>query len=37
VIIGRLIPSGTGFNSDDDGDTALRATDSERAKLVQSI
>lgn len=37
IIIGRLIPSGTGFDSEEDGDEALRATDSERKELVESI
>ncbi|MDA1021220.1 MAG: DNA-directed RNA polymerase subunit beta'' [Cyanobacteria bacterium] len=37
VIIGRLIPSGTGFDEAIDGDDALRATDNERAELAQAI
>ncbi|MDD9898128.1 MAG: DNA-directed RNA polymerase subunit beta'' [Candidatus Melainabacteria bacterium] len=37
VIIGRLIPSGTGFDPEVDGDEALRNTDGERAELAQAI
>jgi len=37
IIIGRLIPSGTGFNPKEDGDEALRATDSEREELAAAI
>jgi DNA-directed RNA polymerase subunit beta' len=37
IIIGRLIPSGTGFDEEVDSDDALCATDNERAELVQSI
>ena len=37
VIIGRLIPSGTGFDEKVDGDDAMRATDIERAELAAGI
>lgn len=37
IIIGRLIPSGTGFNEEVDGDTALKGTDKDREDLVASI
>jgi DNA-directed RNA polymerase subunit beta' len=37
IIIGRLIPSGTGFDPKEDGDEALRATDSEREELAAAI
>lgn len=37
IIIGRLIPSGTGFDESVDGDEALRSTDSDREELVASI
>ena len=37
IIIGRLIPSGTGFDMDEDGDQALQSTDNDREELVQAI
>jgi DNA-directed RNA polymerase subunit beta' len=37
IIIGRLIPSGTGFDLEEDGDEALQATDNDRSELVQAI
>jgi DNA-directed RNA polymerase subunit beta' len=37
IIIGRLIPSGTGFDEEVDGDAALRSTDLAREELVASI
>lgn len=37
IIIGRLIPSGTGFDLEEDGDEALQATDNDREELVQAI
>ena len=37
IIIGRLIPSGTGFDPAEDGDDALCATDSEREELAAAI
>lgn len=37
IIIGRLIPSGTGFEIAEDGDEALQATDNDREELVQAI
>jgi DNA-directed RNA polymerase subunit beta' len=37
VIIGRLIPSGTGFDEDIDGEEALRITDTQREEFLQSI
>jgi DNA-directed RNA polymerase subunit beta' len=37
VIIGRLIPSGTGFDEKVDGDDAMRGTDVERAELAAGI
>lgn len=37
IIIGRLIPSGTGFDMEEDGDEALQATDNDRSELVQAI
>ncbi len=37
IIIGRLIPSGTGFDEAVDSDEALQASDSTRAELIQSL
>lgn len=37
IIIGRLIPSGTGFDPAEDGDDALCDTDSEREELASAI